>query len=170
MDYDMLKNIKLDSIPMATPNYDQMFRNPMSEELKQVLSEEYKLKAMAQQAQIDESRDIAEMKGQMSDLIDNQRIQIEQQQAQIERQEKTIDQLQRLNDTQTKQLQRLYEILTSIENGTAVDEETLRQLVKLMSKQPGWKDFIADKGADIAVGGMLAAVPQVLKLLGFIIP
>ncbi len=159
---------KFDSeiIQMARPNYDAMFKNSMSDEIKDAISEANRHRIQAQQAQIDAAHDIADMKGQMRDSIDNQRIQIENQIQQIERQEKTIDQLQELNESQRLELKRLKEILVSIENGTAADEQMMRDIQELLSKQLGWKDFIADKGADVVIGGLLTALPHILRMIG----
>ena len=168
MDNDLLKNLKRDNIQMAMPRYDQMFE-PISPDVKEALNDVSRRKAMAQQAQIDAAEDIAEMKGKMTDVIENQKVQIEQQRIQIERQEKTIDQLQRLNETQEQQLQRLKEIFYSIEDGTAVDKEMMRELEDLLDKQPGWKDFIKDKSADVGIGAFLAVLPQLLKMMGMVL-
>ncbi len=156
------------NVQIAMPNYDDLFKPPISKETIDAINEANRYRIQAQQAQIDAAEDIAGMKRQMEDLIENQRIQIENQKKQIERQEKTIDQLHTLNKNQSQQLKRLKEIFYSLEDGTAVSKEMMKNLEKLLAKQPEWKDFIADKGADLVVGELSLRFHFFLKC--FILP
>lgn len=164
----MDNTFEFNNLQMEMPNYNNLIKPAIPQEVKDALDEVNLHKYQARQAQIDAADDISEMKGHMSDLIENQKMQIENQKKQIERQEKTIDQLQTLNETQSQQLQRLKEIFYSIEDGTAVSKEMMRDLEELLVKQPGWKEFMADKGADLVVGGFIAAIPTFLKMLGLL--
>ncbi|MBP3233864.1 MAG: hypothetical protein J6M65_05525 [Eubacterium sp.] len=152
------------SIQFAKPSFPQI--DPIPQEVLDAIDERNRKNEQAQQAQINAAEDIAQMKNQMNDVINNQKSQIEILQKQIQRQERTIDQLQDLNEVQSSQLQKLKEIFYSLEDGTAVDKEIMKDLEELLSKQPGWKEFIKDKGVDVAIGGFVAILPQLLKMIG----
>lgn len=154
-----------DNVIHAMPSFvNQNFA--LSQDVANSISQMNQQKFEARQAQIDAAKDISVIRENTTDIIENQKHLIDSQKEYINSQKEIIEQLKYLNDTQTQQFQRLKEIFYSIEDGTAVNKETMTELKKLVELQPVWSDFIKDKGADVVIGAILALMPMLLRQLG----
>lgn len=161
-------NSNPDDVIKAMPNFE-IPNNGITQDLVNNIDEINRQKYEARQAQIDAAEDIAIIRENTADIIVNQKHLIDSQKETINTQKEIIEQLKSLNYSQMIQLQRLKEIFYSVEDGTAVNKEVMAELAKLLEQQPGWKDFIKDKGADLIVGGILSAMPMLLLKLGIVL-
>ena len=157
-----------DDVIKAMPSFEN-HNNDILQNLANSIEDMDRHKYEARQAQIDAAEDIAVIRENTTSIIENQKHLIDSQKEIINTQMVIIEQLNSLNDTQKKQLLRLKEIFYSVEDGTSVNKEVMVELEKLIEHQPGWKDFIKDKGADLVVGGILSVMPMLLLKLGIIL-
>ena len=165
---DFNNSFNAEDVLKSIPSFEG-FNIGTSQNLANSIDDVNRQKYEARQAQINAAEDIAEIRENTNDIIMNQKHLIDSQKESINTQKEIIEQLRSLNNIQTQQLQRLKEIFVSVEDGTDVNKQVMAELGKLLEQQPGWKEFIADKGADVVVGVILSAMSKLLLKLGVVL-
>ena len=50
-----------------------------------------------------------------------------------------------------------------LEEGDNLDKEYKEEIIILLNKKTGWKDFIIDKGTDVVINGIIMATQMLLE-------